>query len=142
MKTFRMAESINVVLAILHHLPIVWVSRSCFGKWKTYLRCHIENFRTRSVVNHGIGKHQVNVSLKFRGVGYYPLLDACLDRLEVHWTLDDVVVVGCFMLLDRIMENVAISMLGYGTVKHVDDILELFVCGTLSFPPAPSSGGT
>ena len=109
MEPLRLPESRNMRLTLQHHL----------------LR-HIINLRPRSIIHHGVGEHQIHVPLKFRRIRYPAILHPRLDRLEVHRSLDDIVVVWGFGFFDGIVENVAVTVLGDRTVKHADDVLELF----------------
>ena len=105
----RLPECIDLRLARDHHLL-----------------CHVVDLRTWPVVHHRIREHKVDVALELKRVGYEPILNARLDRLEVHRSLDDIVVVWGFGFFDGIVENVAVTVLGDRTVKHADDVLELF----------------
>lgn len=104
----------------------------------THIFCHRVYVRTGPVVHHGIREHQVNVPLKFQRVGYRPVLDSRFNGLEVHWPLHDFMVVGSFGVLDGIVKDGAVAVLGDLGMKKSYDILEtlvgqLFVCLTVPF---------
>jgi len=69
------------------------------------------NIRPWPVVNHGIGKHEIDIPLKLERVSDGTVFHFHLDRFEVDWTLDNFMVVGCFGRFDRIVENITVPML-------------------------------
>jgi hypothetical protein len=46
------------------------------------------------------------------------------DRLEVHWSFHNIVVIRCLGRFDRVVEDVAITMLRNLRMNHGDDRLE------------------
>jgi len=93
-KSFGLAKGVYMPFALSHHL---------LG--------HVEYITRRTVVHHGIRKHEVHVPLKLERVRDISIFDPRLDSLEVHWPFDDVVIVGCFRILDRVVKNIAVAML-------------------------------
>ena len=100
-----------------------------------HLLRHVVDLRAWPVVHHRIGEHKVNIALELERVRDQPVLDARLDRLQVHGPLDDVVVVGSLRLFDRVVEDVPVAMLGDLRVQHADHVLESLVTGAALLAP-------
>ena len=91
--------------------------------------------RPRPIVHHRIREHEVYIPLELQRVRNQTVLDACLDRLEVHRPLDNVVVVWSFGFLNGVVEDVPVAVLGDRAVQHSNNILELLIA-RLCFAPS------
>lgn len=88
---------------------------------------HGINIRSRSIVNHGIGKHEIDIPLKLERARNDAIFHLHLDTFKIHGTLDDLVVVRCLGGFDRIVEDIPVPMLRNLGVQHGDNILKTFL---------------
>jgi len=90
----------------------------------TYILRHGMHIRVWSIVHHCICKHQIDIALELEGVGDDAVFYPCLDCFEIHWSLDNFMIVWCFRILDWIVEYISIAVLGDLRMEHANDILE------------------
>ena len=84
------------------------------------------NIRMWPVVHQGIRKHQINISLKLHRGVYQPVSHFGLYRLQVNGALHNLVVIGGFRFLYRVVEYVTVTVLRDLGVEHVNELLETF----------------
>jgi len=91
---FGLPEGINMDLALEHHL----------------FR-HQRNITPWPIVHHRIRKHQVHIPLKIHGCPNHAIFDPSFNSLQVHGTLDNLVVIGRFGRFYGVMEDITIAVL-------------------------------
>jgi len=102
------------------------LSKKGSGTLATYILCHGMDIRVWPIVHHRICKHQIDVALEFEGVGNDAVFDSRLDCFEIHWPLDNFMIIWRLRVLDRIVENIAIAVLRYLRMEHANNVLKAF----------------